>query len=328
MPERGRALIEVYDDGFGTTHAWGGVETALWYLVDGLRRAGVEVDCYPEREGDPAMVADRVRRDRVHAVFPLVESDLFAGAGSAELSARVVRIWHDVSRIAPDLSSPPACPAHVSGTSAQCTAAPAHPDGPTTEVFLRPAEWTRCFRRAHVIPWAADHLPRVDAGDPHGPLVLQLGKVDNDTAERCVRRLLAHGRSLRLIFSGWSRTGRSARHRFAHLAGHDLVELIDTYDVRSDWARVFAGASALVLPSRFHETFNFLAAESVQVGVPVVALGGAGELGRFASWQAADLDALTDRLLTEPGSIAPRPRAEAGWAEVARRYAAVIAGLT
>ncbi len=90
---------------------------------------------------------------------------------------------------------------------------------------------------------------------------------------------------------------------------------------------MFAGASVLVLPSRFHETFNFLAAESVQVGVPVVALGGAGELGRFASWQAPDLDALTERLLAEPGTPSPRPRAEAGWAEIARRYATVIAEL-
>ncbi|AOT62225.1 MULTISPECIES: glycosyltransferase family protein [Streptomyces] len=331
----GRALFEIYDEGFDSP-SWGGVETALWHLSRSLREAGTEAEFYRSSEGaDLDALAARVERDRVDAVFPLVESDLFEGAAWRRLPAlhaRTVRVWHDVSRLSADLSAPPPCPVHArvpalpgAPVAEGCPARGAHPEGPMREVFLGEWPWTRCFPRRSVIPWAADHVPAKDLCDPSGPVVLQLGKIDTVDAERCLRRLTGAGVALRVVFATWSRRGREARELVrAHQGAGRRVEVLDAYDIRTDWERVFGGASLFLLPSVFHETYNFAAAEAVQLGVPVAALGEGGNLPRFASLTAPTPDALVDRLLAGGGAVAPRPRPAAGWRDVAARYAEVI----
>ncbi|MEU7282077.1 hypothetical protein AB0A69_25365 [Streptomyces sp. NPDC045431] len=333
----GRALFEIYDEGFDSP-SWGGVETALWHLVRSLREAGVEAGFYRASEGaDLEALAARVEHDRVDAVFPLVESELFEGAAwrrLPELHARTVRIWHDVSRLSADLSEPPPCPVHAAAPAVPgapvadgCPARGAHPDGPMREVFLRELPWTHCFPHRSVIPWAADHVPAKDLYDPSGPVVLQLGKIDTVDAERCLRRLTGAGVPLRVIFATWSRRGREARELVrAHQGAGRPIEVLDAYDIRTDWERVFGGAALFLLPSVFHETFNFAAAEAVQLGVPVATLGEGGNLPRFASLRAPTLDGLLDRVLAGGRRLGPKPRPTTGWREVAARYAGVIRG--
>lgn len=344
MPEAAgpRALFEIYDEGFSSP-SWGGVETALWYLVRSLRAGGVDASFYPESQGaDLDALAARVERDRVDAVFPLVESALFGGGACQRLPGlhrRTVRIWHDVSLLAGDLSAPATCPVHaaepaVSGRTVPpgCPARSAHPDGPMREVFLRDLPWTRCFADRSVIGWAADHLPDKDLHDPSGPVLLQLGKIDTADAERCLRRLLGAGLRLRVIFATWSRRGREARelvHAFPDPDGR--IEVLDTYDIRTDWERVFGGSALFLLPSVFHETFNFAAAEAVQLGVPVATLGEGGNLPGFASLRAATVDELLEQVVAcaagdgEGGRLpAPLPRPAHGWRTVAARYAELI----
>ncbi|GAA4932938.1 hypothetical protein ACFPM3_04180 [Streptomyces coeruleoprunus] len=339
MPEAaagGRALFEIYDEGFDSP-SWGGVETALWHLVRSLREAGVDAGFYRESEGaDLDALAARVERERVDAVFPLVESALFEGAAWRRLPglhARTVRIWHDVSRLSADLSKPPPCPVHADRPASRgepeaegCVAHGAHPGGPMREVFLRDLPWTRCFPRRSVIPWAADHVPAKDLHDPSGPVVLQLGKIDTVDAERCLRRLTGAGVPLRVMFATWSRRGREARELVRdHLGGGRRIEVLDSYDIRADWERVFGGASLFLLPSLFHETFNFAAAEAVQLGVPVATLGEGGNLPRFASLRAPTLDELLDRVVSDGGrALEPKPRPATGWRDVAARYAEVV----
>ncbi|MEU7605125.1 hypothetical protein AB0B78_07700 [Streptomyces sp. NPDC040724] len=341
MPEASgpRALFEIYDEGFASP-SWGGVETALWHLTRSLREAGIDASFYRESEGaDLDALAARVEQDRVDAVFPLVESALFAGAAWPRLPGlhrRTVRIWHDVSLLSADLSTPPACPVHAAAPAlpgappqAGCPARGAHPDGPMREVFLRDLAWTRCFPDRSVIGWAADHVPDKDLHDPSGPVVLQLGKIDTVDAERCLRRLLEAGLRLRVIFATWSRRGREARDLVRGLADPDgRIEVLDAYDIRTDWNRVFGGAALFLLPSVFHETFNFAAAEAVQLGVPVATLGEGGNLPSFASLRAPTVDALLDRVVACTGAggrlPAPRPRPPAGWRDVAARYADLV----
>nr|CAG38704.1 putative glycosyltransferase [Streptomyces lividus] len=331
-PAAPRALFEIYDEGFACD-TWGGVETALWSLAEGLRAHGVQADFYLSSQGaDLEALADRVAREGTDAVFPLVESALFRGDRWRRLPAlhrRVARIWHDVSHLTSDLTTPPPCPAHTPGAApdpeAGCPAAPAHPDGPMREIFLRDLPWTRCFPDRAYIPWAADHLSAEDLRDPRGPVVIQLGKTPVEDAERCLTRLLAARLPVRVVFATWSRQGRAARalvHERA--ASGAAVEVFDTYDIRTDWKRVYGGARLFVLPSVFHETFNFAAAEAVQLGLPVATLGDCGALPGFASLTAATVGDLMDRVVTEGATVRPRPRSRTGWDEVARRYARLI----
>ncbi|WP_030420371.1 hypothetical protein [Streptomyces sp. NRRL F-5065] len=330
-----RALFEIYDEGFDSP-SWGGVETALWHLVRALREADVDAEFYHESEGaDLDALAARVERDRVDAVFPLVESALFGGDAWRRLPglhSRTVRIWHDVSRLSVDMSAPRPCSVHASEpavpgapTEESCPARGTHPDGPMREVFLRDLPWTWCFPSRSVIPWAADHVPARALHDPSGPVVLQLGKIDTPDAERCLRRLIGAGVPLRVIFATWSRRGREARElvRTQREVGQK-IEMFDTYDIRTDWEKVFGGAALFLLPSVFHETFNFAAAEAVHLGVPVATLGEGGNLPRFASLRAPTLDRLLDRVLADDRTLAPQPRLTTGWRDVAARYAKVI----
>lgn len=327
----GRALFEIYDEGFASP-TWGGVETALWYLVHQLRARGVSAEFYSQSEGaDLDALAARVERERVDAVFPLVESPLFEGGlwrRLPGLHARTVRIWHDVSRLAEDLTTPPPCPAHgtdAPAPGARCTAEGAHPDAPMREVFLRELAWTKCFPGRTVIPWAADHVPAKDLRDPRGPVVLQLGKVETPQAELCLRRLTEAGVPLRVMFATWSSQGRKARElvRARAGAGH-RIEVLESYDIRTDWERVFGGASLFLLPSAFHETFNFAAAEAVQLGVPVATLGEGGNLPRFASVRRGTLGELLDRVAEGDRDVEPVPRLSMTWEDVAEKYADVI----
>ncbi|MFB6441188.1 hypothetical protein ACFCVY_31175 [Streptomyces sp. NPDC056411] len=333
-----RALFEIYDEGF-TCDTWGGVETALWHLVEGVRKLGVEAEFYPSAQGaDLDALAGRVVRERVDAVFPLVESPLFAGGEGAaagegpdvpELRRRVVRIWHDLSRLSPDLSTPAPCPMHAPGATVSsgggCTAADAFPDGPTREVFLRDLPWTRCFGSRTYIPWAVDHLPPEDLRDPFGPVVLQLGKTSVDQARVCLERLTGAGVPVRVIFATWSKEGRAARELVAPYAASGAVEVVDSYDIRTEWKRVYAGARLFVLPSVFHETFNFAAAEALQLGLPVATLDDCGALAGFASLRAATVAELMDAVVARGGSVRPAQRPWTGWREVAYRYASLIA---
>ncbi|OKI02194.1 hypothetical protein A6A06_14065 [Streptomyces sp. CB02923] len=330
-PDAPRALFEIYDEGFACD-TWGGVETALWSLAEGLRALGVQADFYPSSQGtDLEALAGRVARERTDAVFPLVESALFRGDRWRRLPAlhrRVVRIWHDVSHLTPDLTTPPPCPAHTPGTApdpdAGCPATPAHPDGPMREVFLRDLPWTRCFPDRAYIPWAADHLPAEDLRDIRGPVVIQLGKTPVEDAERCLTRLLEARLPVRAVFATWSRQGRAARDLVHERAASGDIEVFDTYDIRTDWKRVYGGARLFVLPSVFHETFNFAAAEAVQLGLPVATLADCGALPGFASLTAATVEDLMDRVVTDGASVRPRPRSRTGWDEVARHYARLI----
>nr|CAG34029.1 putative glycosyltransferase [Streptomyces ribosidificus] len=331
----GRALFEIYDEGLDSP-SWGGVATALWHLTRSLREAGVDADFYQESEvADLHALAARVERDRVDAVFPLGESGLFHGArwGSlAELHARTVRARHAVSRLSEDLSTPPACPVHAAAPAVLgappadgCPARGAHPDGPMREVFLRALPWTRCFPHRSVIPRATDHGPAKDLHDPFGPVVLQLGKIDTVDAERCLSRLTGNGVPLRVMFATWSRHGREARELVrAHQGTGRRIEVLDVYDIRTDRERVFGGAALFLVPSVFHETFNFAATEAVQLGVPVATLAKGGNLPRFASLCAPALDELLDRVVTDGRILARRPRLPAGWREVPARCAEII----
>lgn len=334
MAELARALFEIYDEGFGCD-TWGGVETALWQLTEGLRAHRIRVDFYSRTEGaDLAGLAKRVDRERVDAVFPLVESALFEGAQWRDrpgLHRRVIRIWHDVSRLSPGLGTPPPCPVHSpvaaarTGAAAGCTAGAAHPEGPMREVFLRDLPWTRCFPARSCIPWAADHLPPGDLRDPRGPVVIQLGKTPVEDARRCLTRLGEAGVPTRVIFATWSKEGRLARQLVRDHAESGAFEVIDSYDIRTDGKRVFGGARLFLLPSVFHETFNFAAAEAVQLGLPVATLADCGALTDFASLSAASVDALLDLVIAHGAAVAPRPRPRTGWRDVTGRYAAVIA---
>ncbi|MFI2238669.1 glycosyltransferase [Streptomyces chrestomyceticus] len=341
-----RALLEIYDEGF-TCDTWGGVETALWHLAEGLREHGVEAEFYRSTEGaDLGALAERVVRERVDAVFPLVESPLFAGgaAGASradgaatgedrpevrELRRRVVRIWHDVSRLSPGLATPPPCPVHTPGAAGPsggvCTAAGVFPDGPAREVFLRDLPWTRCFGSRTYIPWAVDHLPPADLRDPFGPVLLQLGKTSVDQARVCLERLTGAGLPVRVVFATWSKEGRAARELVAPYAASGAVEVLDSYDIRTEWKRVYAGARLFVLPSVFHETFNFAAAEALQLGLPVATLGDCGALADFASLRAETVAELMDAVVARGESVRPARRPWTGWREVAHRYATLIA---
>ncbi|MFJ4795976.1 glycosyltransferase family protein [Kitasatospora purpeofusca] len=356
-PRAPRALFEIYDEGFDSD-TWGGVETALWYLTEHLRRCRVEVRFYRSAQApDPAALARLARQDRADAVFPLVDSPVFRGTEWArfpDLYRRVVRIWHDVSLLAPGMTAPPHCPQHGrpvgggtvdggsvggrsvgggsvgggsgsvdGGTVDGCPARAAHPEGPMREVFLRDRSWTRCFPDRHYIPWAADHVPAADLRDPVGPVVLHLGKIPAEDAHRCLRRLAAADLPLRIVLTTWSRTGREMRDELRRHRLAERIEVIDSYDIRSDWKRVLGGARLLVLPSVFHETFNFLAAEAVQLGVPVCALGSSGSLPRFASLLADSVDELSE-LVAAGAAPPPRPRPGLGWHDVALRYADLI----
>ncbi|MEV5598075.1 hypothetical protein [Streptomyces sp. NPDC052496] len=338
-----RALFEIYDEGF-TCDTWGGVETALWHVVEGLRQYGVEAEFYHSAQGaDLQALAGRVVRERVDAVFPLVESPLFAGGkggegGEAadgagpdvpELRRRVVRIWHDVSRLSPGLSAPVPCPVHTHGAAAPsgavCTAAGVFPDGPTREVFLRDLPWTRCFGSRTYIPWAVDHLPPADLRDPFGPVLLQLGKTSVQQARVCLERLTGAGVPVRVVFATWSKQGRAARELVAPYAASGAAEVVDSYDIRTEWKRVYAGARLFVLPSVFHETFNFAAAEALQLGLPVATLGDCGALADFASLRAETVAELMDAVVARGESVRPARRPWIGWREVAHRYATLIA---
>ncbi|MEU6964796.1 glycosyltransferase [Streptomyces chrestomyceticus] len=335
-----RVLLEIYDEGF-TCDTWGGVETALWHLAEGLREHGVEAEFYRSTEGaDLGALAERVARERVDAVFPLVESPLFAGgaspaaadedrSGVPELRRRVVRIWHDVSRLSPGLATPAPCPVHTPGAAATpggaCTAAGVFPDGPAREVFLRDLPWTRCFGSRTYIPWAVDHLPPADLRDPFGPVLLQLGKTSVDQARVCLERLTGAGLPVRVVFATWSKEGRAARELVAPYAASGAVEVLDSYDIRTEWKRVYAGARLFVLPSVFHETFNFAAAEALQLGLPVATLGDCGALADFASLRAETVVELMDAVVARGESVRPARRPWTGWREVAHRYATLIA---
>jgi UDP-N-acetyl-D-glucosamine:ribostamycin N-acetyl-D-glucosaminyltransferase len=334
-------LFERYSDGFDLRHG-GGIERALHQLSTALAARGVDVRWYRREEcPDAGAVARRAREVGADAVFPLPDNPLFwrqAASVDEDLRARVVRIWHDVGALTHGRGALVPCPRHGakgegegdsdSDPSAPCSAAHAHPAWYAADVVFRDEPWTRCFPRRHTIPWAVDHLPRHDHRDPEGPVLLLAGKAQLAIVVAAVDACRARGVGVRVIFSGWTTLGRQAKAFFADPAHRAGCEVVTDYRLDTDHARVFGGISAAFVLSQYHETFNFLAAECVHFGLPVVGLRGAGATDRFASLLIDDLDGLRaaatrDRLR----ALTPRAADPWGWDDVAAAHAALVAEL-
>ncbi|GGY24582.1 hypothetical protein [Paludibacterium paludis] len=320
-------LIERYPDSFDRRQ-WGGIETAYWNLARVLPSCGVEAVWYTARECPTlASLARRAQEVRAAAVMPLVDHELFRTpqAAPAGLRRRTVRVWHDVSAISPRFSTLTGCDAHRPGSAAVCRAEAAAPSASAADVFFYEEAWTHCFPNRRYIPWAADHVPARDYHNPSGPLVLLAGKIPLDTLRPVVEACLARGLRLRVIFNNWSKLGLEAKTYFTALGLGEGHRVFDIYDIERDHERIFGGACAVLVLSHFHETFNFLAAEAVQLGVPVVAFVRSGATRRFASHLEEDGDGLIDWL--DDGGLAalrPLPRSGWSWRDVGSAYAELL----
>jgi hypothetical protein len=325
-----RVAFEIPDDRFDR-RLWGGIETALWHLGGALSDAGVEVNHVTAREApdDDALHALTARAG-FDAVFPLGERAAFRAPDAArhpELVARMIRIWHDVRPLSGTYATPPVCAVHSeargAGDGARCVAAAVRPEAPVGNVFLSDAPWTRCFAQREVIPWSTSHVAGGALRDAAGPVLVLAGKIANPDAQRLIRGLADAGQRVRVIVSNW--TGVVRRIEDLVPAPDARIELVLAYDVRRERERVFGGASCLIALSRFHETFDFLSAEASAVGLPVIALDGAGNTRRFAAALVASVDEAI--ALVEAGShaaLGPRPAPAETWVDVAARYLSLL----
>jgi hypothetical protein len=324
-------LIELYRHRFDGS-IWGGIETALFHLCRALRELGTRVEVYSDAELPDAPAVDRrVREGAFDAVIPLIDGPLFQRSDPVlwpSLFRRVIRVWHDVTPLQPSYGAPVPCRRHVAENDpeAPCVAAAVDPTGFRADVFLRDVPWAGCFPRAQTIPWAGDHLPASDLRDPSGPVIIQVGKIDNAASLELIRAATRAGERVRLVFCNWTRMGRAAHAELGDQFAAGAVESFPRYDIVRDHPRIFGGASAILIPSRYHETFNFLAAESIQLGIPVVALAGSGALEAFASAVVPDPGAMIELVRTGGHrGLGCRPREPHSWRDVARRYRAMIA---
>ena len=320
-------LIERYADTFDLENG-GGIEVACFHLGRALEDAGVGVRWYTRGDWTTADEFESlVVTSGASMVLPLVDSPVFARAAGAlapDLRRRIVRLWHDVSLLAPPTRPLPICPRHgaAGGAEAACTAAAASPDGYAANVFFFDDAWTRCFSRRRYIPWAVDHLPVADHRSPDGPVVLLVGKMRTEYAQAILDDCERSGVAVRVIFSNWSMLGQQSRLMVLARPQRAGLDIVDHYDLTQDHARVFGGASAALVLSQYRETFNFLAAEAVHFGIPVVAFAGSGGTLRFASAVLASVKQVIDLLRSGAHArLAPIERPAWGWADVAAAYA-------
>lgn len=330
---RRRVLIEQYAPEIDL-RGGGGVEMASLHLARALGVRGIDVDPYVE-DDVPALTAPGgpLSRGDVDAVVPLVESPWFTRpdpVASVSRTCRVVRLWHDVTPIAAPWAAVPPCPVHAAGevagdAGATCHAAAFPADDGAANIFLNDDAWTRCFPRRHVIPWAVDHLPRRDYRAADGPVLLLAGKIPLADLIRVADACDAAGTATRIVFCNWTRGGERAKRHFAAEGPRPGREVIDFYDLQREHARVFGGLGAALVLSNYHETFNFLAAEAVHFGIPVVALRRSGATLRFAA-AALDLDGVVDLIRTGGlPTLAATPRPAWGWRDVAAAYDRLLA---
>lgn len=326
-------LFERYGPGFDLRHG-GGVERALYELGKALAARGARVHWYSQDDcPDGERLAAYAATLGADAVFPLCDSALFwreARRLPAWLRERMVRIWHDVGALTQGRGVLAPCARHAAEQGAQqpCSAAHAEPAAYAADVFFRDDSWTRCFPRRHYIPWAVDHLPARDYRDPDGPILLLAGKAQLELSGAVVAACRSAGVPVRVIFSGWSRLGREAK-AFFQLAEHRAgCEVIDDYCLEDDHARVFGGVSAAFVLSQYHETFNFLAAECVHFGLPVVALACSGATRSFASLALDAPGALQNTVASGRfRTLAVAARPPWGWRDVATAYIDLVQGL-
>ncbi|WP_141100893.1 glycosyltransferase family 4 protein [Roseateles aquatilis] len=327
-------LFERYSDDFDLRHG-GGIERALYQLSTALAARGVRVHWYRRQDcPDAQALARRAAALSADAVFPLPDSPLFwrqAPSTDAGLRARVVRIWHDVGALTHGRGVVLPCDRHRAGgdPAAPCSAAHAHPALYAADVCFRDEPWTRCFPRRQVIPWAVDHLPRLDHRDRDGPVLLLAGKARLEIVTAAVDACRARGVPVRVIFSGWTTLGRQAKAHFDDPVARAGCDVVRDYRLDEDHARVFGGISAAFVLSQYHETFNFLAAECVHFGLPVVGLRGAGATDGFASLLVDDAAALRAVIAQDRfRALAPKPMAPWGWDDVAAAYLDLIGRAT
>jgi UDP-N-acetyl-D-glucosamine:ribostamycin N-acetyl-D-glucosaminyltransferase len=326
-------LFERYGPGFDLRHG-GGVERALYELGHALAACGAQVHWYTQEDcPDAQRLAAHAAALGADAVFPLCDSALFwrqAHTLPASLRATMVRIWHDVGALTQGRGVLAPCPRHgtAQGADQPCGAAHAAPEAYAADVFFRDDAWTRCFPRRHTIPWAVDHLPARDYRDPAGPILLLAGKSQLELTAGVVAACRAAGVPVRVIFSGWSSLGRQAKAYFQVAERRAGCEVIDDYCLEEDHARVFGGISAAFVLSQYHETFNFLAAECVHFGLPVVALSCSGATRSFAALALDTPDALRDTVASGRfRTLAVAARPPWGWRDVAAAYIDLAQGL-
>jgi hypothetical protein len=324
--EGGRhAIFERYSNGFDLRHG-GGVERALFHLAKALRERGVTVSWYAQEafREIPALSA-MLERAGPGAIFPLTDSPSFWRATHEipeRLRGRMVRIWHDVGPLVRGPDGIPVCDRHQRGIDgAACASAHAHTGAYAADIVFSEDPWTRCFPKRRRIPWAVDHLPSIDYRDPDGPILMLAGKTQVEYTEQAVEACRAEGVPVRMVFSNWTTLGRKAKAHFTQPAHRRGIEVIESYDLERDHARVFGGCSAAFVLTQYHETFNLLAAESVHFGIPVATYSCAGATLRFASAVADDVpDVLA--LIRGQGfrALQPVPRPAWGWRDVAAHY--------
>ncbi|NHB92775.1 hypothetical protein [Photorhabdus cinerea] len=321
-------LIERYPDNFDR-YKWGGIETAYWNLARVLPRHGVEVVWYSAQEYPTVDdLVKRITAEKITAIFPLVESELFRAGdrGPAWLKQRTVRIWHDVSFFTASHTELTACSAHQLGANAaDCQAIAVAPAAYAADIFFHDELWTYCFPKRHYIPWAADHIPACDYHSPNGPIVLLAGKIAFERLSPVVETCLAKGLRLRVIFNNWSKRGKEARNYFNSLKLAERHEIFDCYDLEHDHERIFGGTSAALVLSDYHETFNFLSAEAVQLGIPVVAYVHSGATRRFAAHLVEDNRELLAWLKGDGiERLTPIPRPHWSWSDVGAAYTKLL----
>ncbi|CDH18742.1 putative hexosaminyltransferase II or mannosyltransferase, NeoF [Xenorhabdus bovienii str. kraussei Quebec] len=321
-------MIERYPDNFDR-RGWGGIETAYWNLAHILPRYDVEVIWYSAQEY-PTFdnLAEQISSKNITAIVPLMESELFRADQQApeSLRQRTIRVWHDVSLLTDSHANLSACHAHQPGAnSADCLAGAVASGAYATDIFFYEAPWTYCFPKRHYIPWAADHIPAHNYHSPSGPVVLLAGKVVLEKLSPVVEACLAKGMHLHILFNNWSKRSKEAKRYFNSLNLDERHKVFDYYDLEQDHERIFGGTSAALILSDYHETFNFLSAEAVQLGIPVVAYSHSGATRRFAAHLVKDNNALLD-WLKEDGitGLTPVPRSDWLWNDVGAAYSQLL----
>lgn len=323
-------LFERYGSGFDLRHG-GGVERALHELSSALNALGVRVSWYQRSDcTDTHGFAELAEARAADAVFPLGDNPFFWRSALSVpdgLRERIVRIWHDVGPLTHGRGALVPCGLHGGDSlpGEPCSAAHTHPGIFGRDVFFRDEPWTRCFPNRRYIPWAVDHLPAVNHRARSGPVLLLAGKSRLEWTVGAVDACRRSGVPVRVIFSGWSTLGRQAKTHFSQLQSRDGCEVIEDYRLEEDHARVFGGVSAALVLSQYHETYNFLAAECVHFGLPVIALQHSGATRSFASLAVgslAELQGVIDSGLFR--DLKPLDRHGWGWRNVASAYVELV----
>ncbi|MBB2485176.1 hypothetical protein H5407_08015 [Mitsuaria sp. WAJ17] len=328
---RGQALnlvMQRYGTDFDLRHG-GGVERAMYQLSCALDPQEVRLHWYSQSEHlRPQELLAFARSVDADAVIPLIDTPMLRLGWPVDpwLRQRLIRVWHDYSTLRRDEASPAPCPLHAAaGRSGRCMHAPTRPDHFAADVFFRDEPLTWCFPRRRHIPWAMDHLPRIDYRDPHGPVLLLAGKSPLSHTLQVVQACRELHLPVRLIFCRWTRMGQQALAHFAQARNQAGCEVITDYELLHDHPRVFGGVRAALVLTQFHETFNFLAAECVHFGVPVVAYAASGATRVFASAIVPGPQQLADWLRSDSlQALPPRKLPPWGWADVAQAYTGLV----